>query len=299
MPTSKPLVLDNEQMLWQLFPRLPILSSGEASWDSIYLEYHCQPSHEVPEICSIWHGIIMFPEATAPIEIERTLNGRFQRNSVMAGDIAIAPASVGHSSCWDAEHSFLLLGLEPTFFARTIDESVLSAQVELVPHFATPDLLIFQMGLALKKILLESSNSLESRLYTDSVATLLASQLLQYYSVRKTVVRNYAGGLSKHKLQQVIDYINENIHKDLSLDELAGVVELSRHYFSDLFKKSTGLTPHQYVVQCRVERAKQLLLKGELPIADVATSAGFSDQSHLNRWFKRLVGTTPKVFMQG
>jgi AraC family transcriptional regulator len=62
-----------------------------------------------------------------------------------------------------------------------------------------------------------------------------------------------------------------------------------------LFKQSTGLTPHQYVIQCRVERAKQLLLQGELTIADIAYRVGFANQSHLNRHFKRLFGVTPKA----
>lgn len=296
MPKSKPLVLENQQMLRQFLPRLPILSSAEAGWNKIYIEEHCQPSHEVPEICSLWHGIVMFPEATAPIQIERTLNGRFQRNSVMTGDIAIAPAWVGHSSSWDKEHRFLVLGLEPTFFARTINELDLNRQVELVPQFATRDPLIYQIGLQLKKVL--ESHSVRSRLYADAMAHTLVVHLLEYYCSEKTVVRNYAGGLPQRQLQQVSNYIENHLDQNLSLEELAKVVDITPHHFSKLFKQSTGLPPHSYMICCRVERAKQLLLKGELSIAEVATMVGFSDQSHFSKCFKRLVGTTPKVFMQ-
>ena len=73
---------------------------------------------------------------------------------------------------------------------------------------------------------------------------------------------------------------------------------MSPSYFSRLFKQSTGYAPHQYVIRCRVERAKKLLLQEKLTIADIAYSLGFAHQSHLNRHFKRLVGVTPKKFRQ-
>jgi AraC family transcriptional regulator len=95
-------------------------------------------------------------------------------------------------------------------------------------------------------------------------------------------------------LRQVIDYINDHLDRDLGLAELAKIVQMSPHYFTRLFKQSTGLTPHQYVIHRRVERAKELLLNGELTIAEVAYSVGFANQSHLNRHLKRLLGVTPR-----
>jgi AraC family transcriptional regulator len=71
---------------------------------------------------------------------------------------------------------------------------------------------------------------------------------------------------------------------------------MSSHYFSLLFKQSMGLTPHQYVIRTRVDRAKKLLLKGEMSIVDIAQTVGFANQSHLNLHFKCLVGLTPKQF---
>lgn len=73
---------------------------------------------------------------------------------------------------------------------------------------------------------------------------------------------------------------------------------MSTYHFARLFKQSIGVTPHQYVIRCRVARAKHLLLQGELNIAEVAKSVGFFDQSHLTKHFKRLVGVTPKTILQ-
>ncbi|MEL6166985.1 MAG: AraC family transcriptional regulator, partial [Cyanobacteria bacterium J06628_3] len=88
------------------------------------------------------------------------------------------------------------------------------------------------------------------------------------------------------------------LDSDLSLNQLASSVQMSPHYFSRLFKETTGFTPHQYVINCRVKRAKELLKQGKLSIAEIAKEVGFVDQSHLHRYFKRKVGITPKQFSQ-
>jgi AraC family transcriptional regulator len=101
-------------------------------------------------------------------------------------------------------------------------------------------------------------------------------------------------GLRRTQLQQAIDYIHTHIDRDLSLIELASVINISPTYFASLFKQTTGIFPHQYVIQQRVERAKSMLSKTDLTIVDIAFQTGFSSQSHLNQQFKRITGMTPK-----
>jgi AraC family transcriptional regulator len=110
-------------------------------------------------------------------------------------------------------------------------------------------------------------------------------------------VRGARGGLSRRKLKDVLEYIHQNLDAGLTLRDLAAVAHLSPYHFARLFKTSTGLPPHQYVIARRIERAKQLLRGGEeLSLAQVAARAGFWDQGHFTRHFKRLVGITPKRF---
>ncbi len=93
-------------------------------------------------------------------------------------------------------------------------------------------------------------------------------------------------------VQQLIHYIEENFSADISLDDLAQHTHISRYHLVHLFSETVGIPPHAYLRQVRIRRAKQMLHAGQ-PIATVAAATGFTDQSHLNRWFKRLWGFTP------
>jgi AraC family transcriptional regulator len=79
---------------------------------------------------------------------------------------------------------------------------------------------------------------------------------------------------------------------------LASIAQISPYHFLRLFKQSLGVTPHQYILQRRIETAKYLLQHGELSIADIAVTVGFCDRSHMTRCFKRIVGVTPKQLLQ-
>jgi AraC-like DNA-binding protein len=101
-------------------------------------------------------------------------------------------------------------------------------------------------------------------------------------------------GLTRPQLQQVLDYIQTHLDRDLSLAELAETLNLSPTYFASAFKQAIEISPHQYVIQQRVEQAKLMLSKTDLAIVDIALQVGFASQSHLTQQFKRLTGMTPK-----
>ncbi len=134
------------------------------------------------------------------------------------------------------------------------------------------------------------------RLAAASLANLLAVHLVRIVAAPRSPARRTDGALPRTKLHAVVEYIEEHLDTDLTLAELAATVHLSAYHFARQFKAATGLPPHQYVVTRRVERAQQLLRQTDLPLVDIAASAGFSDQSKLCGHFKRVVGLTPRQF---
>lgn len=274
----------------------PLLSSEKKHWNRLHFDYYRHPPHQLPEIVSKQHLIIV--QTDASVQAEQLFDGQFQKDHLKVGDVLIVPAYTSHQAQWDAEHGYIVLSLEPEVFKRHAQMVLDVDTVELIPRFATPDPLIHSIGMALKTEF--ELNHVEERFYTDSLIDTLLSHLLRHYSDRdrKLILPSRASGLSHPQLHQVVEYVQEHLDQDLTLTELAAVVRMSSNYFASLFKQSMGLTPHQYVVQQRVERAKQLLRQGKLSISEIATRSGFAHQSHLNRHFKRVVGVTPKHFLK-
>lgn len=298
MVASDPLVIDFAQQsdVLKLYPEAPMLSSDQSGWDGIQLQYHRHPPHELSANYSKQHRIIIHDRFSSPPLVEEMIEHRFQSKQFSDGDVTVVPAGVLNSASWDTEYQFITLSFESNTFARhTFDLTTFTA-IEFVPRFSQPDPLIHGIGLALKSEL--ESSRVSSRLYIDSLTTALMSHLLRHYSTQKPISQTYHGGLSNRQLQQIASFVDQHLEQDLALAELAAIVQMSPSYFSSLFKQSVGLTPYQYVIQCRIERAKQLLRQGKLSIADVAHSLGFTHQSHLSRHFKRLVGMAPKAFLK-
>ena len=106
----------------------------------------------------------------------------------------------------------------------------------------------------------------------------------------------YRGGLPGCRLRRVLDYIAKNVTDDLSLVRLAAVAGMSSHYFAELFRLSTGIAPHRYVLLQRIERAKQSLRDPRCSIMDAGLDAGFQNPSHFARIFRKFVGTSPSDF---
>jgi len=133
-------------------------------------------------------------------------------------------------------------------------------------------------------------------LYVEGLATSLAVHLLREHGAAPRTRNAYKGGLAPGQLRRVVEYVSAHLTDPLGLAELAGVVGLSTHHFGQAFKASIGTPPHRYVMERRVQHARELLRDVHRPIEEIAYAAGFSSQSHLTTTFRRLTGVAPGRF---
>lgn len=277
-----------------LLPLLPVISSLNSVWKSLQIAYCQEPAFTIPEHKSDRHSICI--NGGKVVRLEQKIETQVKIISSVPGDIGIYPAYCHQSFTWDKEAEFWLISLEPDLLSNLGYELYQTENVELIPQLDNLfDPLIKQIALALKTTL--ETDGMGSHLYADSMANALAVHLLSRYSNHSRQIPSSNGKLSQQQLSQVVDYIQSNLAREITLLELATLVQLSEFHFGRLFKQTTGTAPHQYHLKCRVDRAKQLLLRG-IAIAKVAQSVGFSNQSHLNYHFKRQVGLTPKQFLK-
>jgi len=278
-----------------IFPHSAILASDRANWKNIYFAHFRQPPCEVPEHVPSQHVICM--NVGKPVQLKQSVDGRHQTVYSVPGDLGIYPACLSQTFCWDKEVEFFNLFLEPSFLVQVSYDVFGSDCLELIPHLTTLfDPLIQQIGFALKTSLeIDGENS---NLYADSMAYALVVHLLSRYSTHSSPAKISTSGLTQKQWKQVLDYINANFDRNISLAELAALLQLSPYHFAHLFKNVIGIPPHQYLIRCRIERAKQLLVLDSLSIAAVAQTVGFASQGHFTYHFKRLVGVTPKSFLR-
>lgn len=278
-------------------PRPRIHSSLLADWKNIHLAHYQLPAIEIPEITGIQH-MISLPSWKQPTELEVVIDGkrhRLQQDPNETGYIEMIPvytpvrAKTSHAC--ELTHCYL----DPTFLAHAAYESANPEQVELKLVLPKPDLLVWQIVLALKTVL--ETDATNSCFYAESMATALAAHLLRNYSTRKHILQEYEDGLPKYKLKQALEYMNAHLSENVSLAAISDELGISQFHFCRLFKQSTGMTPHAYLIQQRVERSKQLLKQKECRMLDIAMIAcGFANPSHFAKHFRRHTGISPSSF---
>jgi AraC-like DNA-binding protein len=134
-------------------------------------------------------------------------------------------------------------------------------------------------------------------MYGEALSTAVTLHLLKEYTTAKPRFEQSGPKLTRQMLFRAIEYIQDHLEKELTVLSIAEAVSMSPYYFTRLFKQATGKSPHQFLIEARVSKARHLLEGGNISIGEAGYDVGFVDQSHLTRHFKRVFGLPPKAFL--
>jgi AraC family transcriptional regulator len=265
----------------------------KAVWDGITVEY--MRSNETGDYDAT------FPKQTIGVALapqERVVwlvdNGSSQTTPLMPGSVFLYSSSEFVWSYREGNSECVHLTLDPDLLNRVAAEGLGSKGVEIEYRVLFADPTILHVANLFKSEIL--NGGLAGKLFTESLTNVLAVHLLRNYSGLMTQPKLETGSLDGLMLKQLKDFIEENLAEDLTIAKLATVAHISPFHFAREFKAATGQSPHRYVTQQRIERAKMLLSVTRLSVSEVAYRVGFSNQSHFTAQFRKATETTPKGY---
>jgi AraC family transcriptional regulator len=282
----------------QLEAAIPILERQVRLWPGLIAEWEriapvAVTSGGYPE-----HRLSLILRSS--IAISHRQFGHSIDSTVRSGEVVLSPAYKPASYRWSGEIEVISLLFTPDWLrqigteigVKQADHLELRESIEPEDEFLTEMLRAFQ-----KEIL---KPEIGSRLLIDSLSRALAVYLIRRYTDRQ-LANGQPSVIPKWRIRRAKDFIRANLTNGISLKEIADAAgDVSPYHFSRLFKEATGFSPYQFLIECRIVTAQQLLrTKRDLSLGEIAFRCGFADQSAFTRCYRQRTGLTPKQYRDG
>jgi AraC family transcriptional regulator len=272
-----------------LVPHVPLLSSAHQPWEGFLLEQHASRGFEVPK--HDHSSILLSMQLSAGLHLDWRSGRGAGSAQVEAGSLTLHGLSNCGRSLWTGSYDRLLFELDPAQLERLTEGRFAGGRVDVTERWIFKDARIEYL---LKTLQIELEQGVPAgRLFGEQVGNTLAILLAEQYAVIAPDMFASRGQLPKSRLNTVCEYVEANLSRDISLSALASTAGMSPYYFARLFKQTTGITPHQYVVRRRIERAKELLRNPNMSVFEVGIRVGYVDPKHFRDLFRREVRVTP------
>lgn len=274
-------------------PRPPVLSRFVTLGEDVVLEEHVIPhAAEYPGREFPTHVLVLY--RSGPVRATSQTAEKHFDAEVHPGDVWIVPRGARHSARFEGRHGGVLLSIGNEQFERHVNPIALGRKIELVPGNKIKDDQLEHLLLGLLAVARDGSYA--DALVGDLLVNAICIRLAKCYATSKLRVAPQRGGLPLGRLKKILEFIDANLDKNISLSVLADTANMNLYYFAELFRKSMGVSPHQYVLDQRVERAKRLLRDRKLSALDVGLQVGFDHANNFARAFRRLAGVSPTQF---
>lgn len=280
----------------ELVPLLPGHSGarGAQPWSRTLLERHAVRSSEIPE--HEHREFCIHLQLAGNSDFEWWSAGRHGVERTQPGSLILLAPGTRDRLRWEGTSERLILSLDPQALRETMESLEIAGEPEVANKWALQDA-------ALENLLREMGREAAvgwpfGKLYADMLQGELTRQLLQRHAANPVALPVLKGRLPMARLRLLFEYIHANLDRDLSLQELAAQVELSGFHFAREFKASTGKSAHQYVLDQRMARAKDMLRRKGVSVQEIAAEVGFGSAVNFVRAFRQRVGVTPGAWRE-
>jgi AraC family transcriptional regulator len=288
-------ILIEPERIHEWIPGKITLDSKRCAWDGMTLRGYHYPHLKVDIPAMRDYMFVVYKNSTS--KMSRRRNGPWQDYRVEPGVISILTRAEESQWKWDrpidVSHLYLSHSSIANVAAEVFERDIVD--IELQDCVRAEDKVLPMLVRMLEAELL--SQEIGGPLYVDAIKNQACVHVLRHYS-NITFNEVSHGGFSSTQKRLLSEFIEESINSNISMTELANLMQLSVFHFNRKFTKQFGISPHTFVTKKRVDLATKLLSTTSLPIKAISAQCGFSDQSHMTRLLRRFIGLTPAAFRQ-
>ena len=282
----------SEEAIRRIVPNMPYRTSCRLNWSGIEVHrYKLEGPGETVE--HSYPRLTVFLHHGDQVHGELRIGGLTVKALLDNESVSIAPPGLPLSTSRDGSCEITVIFLDPLMISDIARAETGIENPEVLPQYGIRDPLIRAIGMTLDAEL--ASERPTPRIYAESLAAALAAHIFARYT--NPVFRGaQCAGLNRSQLRRVLDFVHDNLDRDLALDEIAAVANLSKYHFAKSFRAAMGIAPHQYIVKVRIEKARKLLAVDSISVEEVANRVGYSDKGHFAYQFMKIVGVSPNRY---
>src|SRR6266851_4475102 len=277
-----------------LLPGRPLTHSAQSPWHGIILEKHRIGAVEIPE--HEHHTFCLHLQTSGPVEMDWHSHGRTGNLNTGAGNLIFLTPGTRDSLLWHGPSQRIVASIDPSIVDRAATQLELNQLPDFDNRWSFQDEQLRLLPTEMEREV--TSGAATGPLYGDLLGLSLSVALIRKYGRTSTTLAPHKGGIAKPRLNRALEYIAANLQSEIRLEDLAEAAGLSLFHFARAFRESMGATPHQYLLQRRIDSAKSLLRTPGRNLEVIASATGFADASHLSKAFRRQVGTSPKAWQR-